>query len=66
MELNIALLECPEPSKCLLRSLNNTLVHGGLMWNVLILQLRAEQKTEVAKLLSIHNSNGLKKVLINL
>jgi hypothetical protein len=48
-------------SKHLLRSLDNTLVHSSLMWDIHISQLRVKQETEVSKLLSVHNSDGLKK-----
>jgi hypothetical protein len=48
-------------SKCLLRSLDNMLVHSSLMWDIHILQLRVKQETEVLKHLSVHNSDWLTK-----
>jgi hypothetical protein len=40
-------------------------MHSGAVRDVRILQLRAKQEAKVAKLLSLHNSYGLRKIALN-
>ncbi len=48
--------------KCLITLCQDIVVHSCMMRNVCLTQLRAQEKTKLAKLLSVYNPKWLKKM----